>query len=145
MTLSLAQLVTLRELRRLGTMVAVAERLGYTAGAVSQQIATLEKTVGAGLIARVGRNVVLTDSGTVLAEHAEKILAAEQSALDALQAVHGELAAPLRLGTFGSTAAALLPPVVALQSLVVVGTTVAFIVWEGVRMRRARRQKVRSV
>jgi spermidine/putrescine transport system permease protein len=40
---------------------------------------------------------------------------------------------------------ALLPPVVALQSLEVVGTTVAFIVWEGVRMRRARRQKVRSV
>jgi DNA-binding transcriptional LysR family regulator len=61
----------------------------------------------------MGRNVVLTDSGTVLAEHAERILAAEQSALDALLAVREEVAAPLLLGTFGSTAATLLPPVVA--------------------------------
>jgi spermidine/putrescine transport system permease protein len=36
---------------------------------------------------------------------------------------------------------ALLPPVVALSSLVVVGTTVGIIVWEAVRLRRARQQK----
>jgi DNA-binding transcriptional LysR family regulator len=94
-------------------MIAVAEELGYTAGAVSQQIAALEKTVGAQLVTKVGRNVVLTDSGTVLAEHAAKILDAEQAARDALRAVHDDVAAPLLLGTFGSTAAALLPPVVA--------------------------------
>ena len=46
----------------------------------------------------MGRNVVLTDFGTVLAEHAERILAAEQSALDALRAVREEVAAPLLLG-----------------------------------------------
>jgi DNA-binding transcriptional LysR family regulator len=113
MNLSLAHLVALRELSRRGTMVAVARQLGYTAGAVSQQIAALEQSVGAQLITRVGRNVVLTDSGAVLAEHAENILAAEQSALDALRAVGERTAAPLLLGTFGSTAAALLPPVVA--------------------------------
>ena len=113
MNMRLAHLVTLRELRRRGTMVAVAEQLGYTAGAVSQQIAALERSVGAELITRMGRNVVLTDSGTVLAEHADRILAAEQSALDALRAVREEVAAPLLLGTFGSTAATLLPPVVA--------------------------------
>ncbi|MFC9362298.1 LysR family transcriptional regulator [Rhodococcus sp. NPDC057014] len=113
MNMSLAHLVTLRELARRGTMVAVAEELGYTAGAVSQQIAALEKAVGSQLVTKVGRNVVLTDSGVVLAEHAVKILGAEQSALDALRAVHDDVAAPLLLGTFGSTAAALLPPVVA--------------------------------
>ncbi|MFC9761027.1 LysR family transcriptional regulator [Rhodococcus jostii] len=113
MNMSLAHLVALRELARRGTMVAVAEELGYTAGAVSQQIAALEKAVGSRLVTRVGRNVVLTDSGTVLAEHAVKILSAEQRALDALRAVHDDVAAPLLLGTFGSTAAALLPPVVA--------------------------------
>ncbi|WP_230590464.1 LysR substrate-binding domain-containing protein [Rhodococcus globerulus] len=94
-------------------MLAVAEYLGYTAGAVSQQIAALEKNVGAQLITKMGRNVALTDSGTVLAEHAERILAAELSALDALRAVKEEVAAPLLVGTFGSTAATLLPPVVA--------------------------------
>lgn len=36
---------------------------------------------------------------------------------------------------------ALLPPVVALQSLVVVGTTIGIIVWEIVRLRRSRRQQ----
>ena len=34
MNLSLGQLATLRELARRGTMVAVADRLGYTPGAV---------------------------------------------------------------------------------------------------------------
>ena len=36
---------------------------------------------------------------------------------------------------------ALLPPVVALQSLVVVGTTIGIIVWEVVRLQRSRRQQ----
>lgn len=113
MNMSLAHLVTLRELSHRRTMVAVAAHLGYTAGAVSQQIAALEKSVGTRLITKIGRNVVLTDAGTVLAEHAEQILAAERTALDALRAVNEEVAAPLLVGTFGSTAATLLPPVVA--------------------------------
>ena len=112
MNLSLAHLATLGALRRRGTMVAVADELGYTPGAVSQQIAALEKSVGTQLITRIGRNVTLTDSGRVLADHAEKILAAERTALEALRAVREDVAAPLLLGTFGSTAAALLPPVV---------------------------------
>ena len=113
MNINPVHLVTLRELSRRGTMSAVADHLGYTAGAVSQQIAALEKNVGVQLVAKLGRNVVLTDSGTVLAEHATRILSAEQTALDALRAVRDNVAAPLLLGTFGSTAAALLPPVVA--------------------------------
>ena len=113
MNLSLGQLATLRELARRGTMVAVADQLGYTPGAVSQQIAALEKAVNTPLIAKVGRKVVLTDAGTVLAEHAEAILAAEQAALDAVLNVRDHVAAPVLVGTFGSTAAALLPAVVA--------------------------------
>ena len=113
MNLSLGQLATLRELARRGTMVAVADQLGYTPGAVSQQIAALEKAVNTPLVAKVGRKVVLTDAGTVLAEHAEAILAAEQAALDAVLNVRDHVAAPVLVGTFGSTAAALLPAVVA--------------------------------
>ncbi|MEV0032819.1 LysR substrate-binding domain-containing protein [Nocardia sp. NPDC050793] len=113
MNLNLGQLAALRELSLSGTMASVAQKLGYTPGAVSQQIAALEKSVGAQLITPMGRRVVLTDAGTVLAQHADRILHAEQQALDALRAVGAEVAGPLRLGTFGSTAAALLPPVVA--------------------------------
>jgi DNA-binding transcriptional LysR family regulator len=61
MNLSLGQLATLRELARRGTMVAVADQLGYTPGAVSQQIAALQKAVNTPLVAKVGRKVVLTD------------------------------------------------------------------------------------
>lgn len=113
MNLNLGNLATLRELSLSGTMTAAAQKLGYTPGAVSQQIAALEKNVGAQLITRMGRRVVLTDAGAVLAQHADRILRAEQQALDAVRAVRAEVAAPLLLGTFGSTAAALLPPVVA--------------------------------
>jgi DNA-binding transcriptional LysR family regulator len=113
MNLSLGQLTTLRELARRGTMVAVADELGYTPGAVSQQIAALEKSVNARLITKVGRTVALTDAGIVLAQHADQVLAAERAALDAVLNVRDHLAAPVLLGTFGSTAAALLPAVVA--------------------------------
>lgn len=112
MNFNLTHLVTLRELARRGTMVAVAEELGYTAGAVSQQLAALEKAVGTPLVVRAGRGVILTDAGVVLAEHAHHILGAQQAAHDAVSAVSAEVAAPLLLGTFGSTAATLLPPVV---------------------------------
>jgi len=113
MNLNLAQLRTLRTLARCGTMVAVAEELGYTPGAVSQQIAALEKSVRTPLITKAGRKVLLTDAGVVLAEHAETILAAEQAALDAVLNMREHIAAPVLIGVFGSTAAALLPPVVA--------------------------------
>lgn len=116
MNFSLAQLVALRELSRHGTMTAVADALGYTPGAVSQQLAALEKTVRMPLFTRVGRRVVLTDAGVVLVEHARRILDAERSAWDALRALDEDIAAPLLLGTFGSTTAALLPPVVAAVS-----------------------------
>lgn len=113
MNLNVAQLRTLRSLARCGTMVAVAEELGYTPGAVSQQIAALEKSVRTPLITKVGRRVALTDAGVVLAEHAQTILDAEQAALDAVLNMRDHVAAPVLVGVFGSTAAALLPAVVA--------------------------------
>ncbi|OAT70618.1 LysR family transcriptional regulator [Mycobacteroides immunogenum] len=113
MVMSLTHLAALRALDRLGTMVSAAQALGYTPGAVSQQIAALETVVGEQLITRAGRNVVLTDAGRVLALHADRILVAEQDALEALRSVNEELSAPFALGVFGSTAAALLPAVMA--------------------------------
>jgi DNA-binding transcriptional LysR family regulator len=54
-----------------------ADELGYTQSAVSQQIATLERAVGAQLITRPGgrRPVVLTEAGGLLRAHAEAISA----------------------------------------------------------------------
>ena len=111
------------EMRHLAALEAVAEegsfgraarRLGYTQSAVSQQIAQLEKVVGAKLVERPGgpRAVSLTDAGRLLLRHADAIvarLAAAQADMAALQA--GE-AGPLRVGILQSVGARLLPQLI---------------------------------
>ena len=111
--LSLTQLATLRAFVRTGTLTAAADSLGYTPGAVSQHVSALEKTLDTQLVERSGRQLVLTDAGRVLAEYAERILTVEQEALHALASVEGRVAGPLTVGTWGSTAAGLLAPVIA--------------------------------
>ncbi len=100
------------ELARLGTMTAVAAELGYTPGAISQQIARLESTVGVPLLHRVGRGVRLTDAGRVLADHGAAVLTAEDTALQAMHAALTSITGRLTIGMFGSTAGAVLAPLV---------------------------------
>lgn len=110
--LNLTQLTTLRELVRRGTLAAAADHLGYTPGAVSQHLASLEATLGVALVERSGRHLVLTDAGRVMAEHAAELLAAEARAVSATRSAHDTAAGPLVVGTWGSTAATLLAPIV---------------------------------
>lgn len=108
--LNLNQLATLREFARRGTMAAAADVLGYTPGAVSQQIAELERSVGVPLVAKVGRRAVLTDAGRALVAQAGRVLSAEERAREAVQQVGEAVSGALLLGTWGSSAAALLSP-----------------------------------
>jgi DNA-binding transcriptional LysR family regulator len=110
--LNLTHVTTLSELVRRGTLAAAAEHLGYTPGAVSQHLAALEATLGVTLVERSGRHLVLTDAGRVMAEHAEELLATEARAVGATLSAHDAVAGPLVIGTWGSTAAALLAPLV---------------------------------
>ncbi len=110
------------ELRHLAALEAVssegsfgraAERLGYTQSAISQQIATLERVIGERLIERPGgpRAVSLTEAGVLLLRHAEAIgarLEAAQADMAALRA--GEMGT-LRVGTYQSVGARVLPEV----------------------------------
>ena len=111
--LNLTQVTTLRELSRRGTLAAAADHLGYTPGAVSQHLASLEATLGVSLVERSGRHLVLTDSGRVMVDHAEALLAAEARAVSATRAARESVAGPLVVGTWGSSAAGLLAPVAA--------------------------------
>lgn len=104
------QLKALVELARCGTMTAAAAALSYTPGAVSQQIAALERATGVELVRRVGRRVELTDAAHTLVAHAGRILEAQAEAAAALERTRGEVSARLRLGVFGTAAAAFLPP-----------------------------------
>lgn len=110
--LNLTQVSTLREFVRRGTLAAAAEHLGYTPGAVSQHLSSLETALGVALVERSGRHLILTDAGRVMAEHAEELLRAETRAVSATRSAHDTVAGPLVVGTWGSTAATLLAPIV---------------------------------
>jgi DNA-binding transcriptional LysR family regulator len=111
----LARLRLLRDLARRGTMTAVAEALGQTSSAVSQQLAVLEREAGAILFERVGRRVRLTGEGERLAAHAETILAAVEAARLDLRA--DEPRGTLTVASFPSFAKArLLPALVRLRA-----------------------------
>ncbi|TXD00061.1 LysR family transcriptional regulator [Streptomyces sp. ISID311] len=105
-----AQLRSLVELTRRGTITAAAQALGYTPGGVSQQIAALEKAAGMELLRRVGRRVELTDAGRTLASHAERILSTEAEAVEALERTRQEVSGVLQVGLFATAAAEILPP-----------------------------------
>jgi DNA-binding transcriptional LysR family regulator len=105
-------LAALEAIARTHSFSQAAVLLGYAQSAVSQQIATLERAVGHKLVERPGgpRPVSLTSAGEVLLRHATHItarLGAAKADLDALAA--GE-AGSLRVGTFQSASARLLPP-----------------------------------
>ncbi|NUO55312.1 MAG: LysR family transcriptional regulator [Hamadaea sp.] len=103
--LDVRRLLLLRDLARLGTIAAVAEAHSYTASAVSQQLTALQREAGVPLIEPAGRTVRLTAAGRVLAEHAEKVLAALEAASASVAAVQGSL----RIGAFPSAVRTLLP------------------------------------
>ncbi len=119
-----AQLRSLVELTRRGTITAVAEALGYTPGGVSQQITSLEKATGMQLLHRVGRRVELTDAGSTLARHAERILTTEAEAVEALERTRNEISGTLRVGLFATAAAEILPPALSRVREVHPGVTV---------------------
>jgi len=109
MELSLHRLRMLRELHRRGTVTAAAAALHYTASAVSQQLAQLERDVGAKLFERHGRRVQLTELGVVLTEHAEEILKSVERATMALEEAQEGVTARLTAGVWASVASGLLP------------------------------------
>jgi len=110
----LRHLAALQALAAEGSFGRAAVRLGYTQSAVSQQIATLEKIVGERLVERPGgpRPVSLTEAGRLLVRHAESIVARLQAAQADLHALRAGEAGTLRVGTFQSVGARVLPEII---------------------------------
>ena len=109
----LRHFAALQAIASTGSFGRAAERLGYTQSAISQQIATLERLVGEQLVERPGgpRPVSLTEAGRLLLGHAESIIARLQAAQADLQALRAGEAGTLRLGTFQSVGARVLPEI----------------------------------
>ncbi|WP_067491438.1 LysR family transcriptional regulator [Actinomadura hibisca] len=108
--LDLGRLRVLRELERRGTVGAVAEALGYSPSAVSQQLAQLQKEVGVTLVERVGRRLRLTTAGEVLAGHADRLLSDVQRAQEQALAAAGRVAGTVRVVGFQTALLHVLAP-----------------------------------
>lgn len=109
--LDLRHLVALKTIADEGSFGRAAGRLGYTQSAISQQIATLERIVGLRLIERPGgpRPVSLTEAGRILLRHAEAIQARLLAAKADMNALEAGDAGRLRVGTFQSVGAKIIP------------------------------------
>ncbi|MFH0411161.1 LysR family transcriptional regulator [Corynebacterium sp. L4756] len=107
--LDLHRLRILRELRRLGTVTAVAELMNYTHSAISQQLAQCEKDAGVKLYERAGRRIVLTEQGELLADYANELLALADSALSAVLDSTSQVRGRIRVASFQTVLASILP------------------------------------
>ena len=109
--LELRHLMALKAVAEAGSFGRAAKQLGYTQSAISQQIASLERIVGQRLLERPGgpRPVSLTEAGALLLRHSDAVAARLQAAQADLAALEAGEAGPLRVGTYQSVSAKLLP------------------------------------
>jgi molybdate transport repressor ModE-like protein len=98
----------LREVAQSGSFSAAARVLGYTQSAVSRQVAALEAVAGRALFERRRDGVVLTPAGARLLARAVRVLDELDAALRDV-AAPAAAAGPVRLGTFATAAAGLVP------------------------------------
>ena len=112
----LRHLRVFREVARLGSLSAAAESLAYTQPAVSQQMAALERRAGITLLNRTTRGVRLTDAGESLLRHADAILAEQALAERELEAIASLRGGRVRMASFPTAGAALVPVAVSLFS-----------------------------
>ena len=94
-----------------GSMAAAARLLNITPAAVAQQIRTLEREIGAPLIARAGRTVSVTEAGSRILQRARELLrdVADLSAI----ANDDNTAGELRLGAGTNALTGMLPDILA--------------------------------
>ena len=92
----------LQAISRLGSFSAAGREFGYTQPAVTYQMRNLERSVGAELTVRRGRETRLTAAGEELLVHAEHILAVVRSAEVAMTTFAGGRRGVVRVASFPS-------------------------------------------
>ena len=112
--LQLSRLRVFVEVARQSSISAAAEQLSYTQSAVSQQIAALEAETGVTLLERLPRGVRLTTAGETLLAHAEGILGRLAAAEADMEAIAGLRGGQLRIASFPTAGATLMPLAIAL-------------------------------
>ena len=107
--LDVKQMRVLKEVAAHGSFSGAAVALSYTQPAISQQVAALERQAGAKLVDRTTRGVRLTEAGRALVGHAEAILARLADAEAELAAIRDLRGGQVRLVSFHTGGASLIP------------------------------------
>jgi DNA-binding transcriptional LysR family regulator len=111
--IDLGRLRVLVAVAKEGSVTAAAESLHYAQPSVSHHLAKLEAEVGVPLLQRMGRGIRLTEAGRLLVERAETILEQVESARTELAELAGLRTGRVRLASFPSALATLVPAAVA--------------------------------
>jgi DNA-binding transcriptional LysR family regulator len=111
--LNVQRLRVLREVIGQGSFSEAASALNYTQSAVSQAVATLEAEAGVPLLERDRRGVRPTNAGERLNEHAGRILTQLDAAEAELGAIAGVAGGELRMASFPTAGATLMPLAIA--------------------------------
>lgn len=111
--LDLRHLAALRAIAEQGSFKSAAQALGYTPSAISQQITSLERTIGSRVVVREhGRKALgLTDAGVIMLRHLNAIEARLEAARTEIVALANGRVGPLRVEACESVAARFLPDV----------------------------------
>ncbi|GAA5111585.1 LysR family transcriptional regulator [Pseudonocardia adelaidensis] len=109
MALDADRVRVLVEVAHAGSIAAAAARMGFTPSALSQQLAKLEREVGAPLIERGRTGTRLTGPGRVLLEHGERVVGELRAAERAVRAAVGAEPQRIAVGAFSTAARTLLP------------------------------------
>jgi DNA-binding transcriptional LysR family regulator len=109
--IELRHLVAFRAVVSTGSFSAAAQELGYTQSGVSQQVAALERMVGAPLFSRPGgpRRVRLTEIGHAFLPHTDAVIARLTAAESDVSALSSGQVGSLRVGVLQSVGARVLP------------------------------------
>jgi DNA-binding transcriptional LysR family regulator len=107
--LDVRRLRVLHAVSAYGSVTAAAAALGYSAPAVSQQLAALEREVGMRLTERAGRGLELTPAALILVGHTDALLARLDAAEADLAGLRDQIAGRVALAAFPTAAASLVP------------------------------------
>lgn len=104
---------TFLEVAELGSFSAAARSLRITQGSVSQQIASLERSLGVTLLDRLRRRATPTEPGRLLIRRARELLTLQETTLAELAELLGVRTGTVVLGASTTPAEHLLPPLLA--------------------------------
>jgi DNA-binding transcriptional LysR family regulator len=108
--LDLVAVRSLIAVRDHGSVVDAAEALGFTPSAISQQIKRLERQSGCLMLERVGRGVILSERGRMLADQGRRLLADMEALENTALGVDSPASGELRVAVFSTASRGVIAP-----------------------------------